>query len=129
MTIEELKNCHVIVGKTSITCKDNSGKTCGIVRDIKVWGNLSARELYDFHKTIRASGIRAAGLCENLIVDGKQLYYLHDLTPIKFYENYFDGKIENDSEKEHYNLRKQIAENAIKHGIIVVPCYIQEKIR
>lgn len=122
MTIKELKNCRVIVGKTSITCKDDRGKTCGIVRNIKAWGTLSARELYDFHKIVRASGIRAAGLCGNLIVDGKQLYYLHDLKPIDFYENYIDGKIE--SEKEHYNLRKQLAENATKYGITTIPCYI-----
>lgn len=124
MTIKELKNRRVIVGKTSITCKDDSGKTCGIVRNVKAWGTLSARELYDFHKAVGASGIRAAGFCGNLIVDGEQLYYLHDLKPIEFYENYIDGKIENNSEKDRYNLRKQLAENAINYGIIAIPCYI-----
>lgn len=124
MKMQDLKKQKIIIGKTSITCKDDSGKTCGIVRNVKAWGTLSARELYDFYKAVGASGIRAAGLCGNLIVDGKQLYYLHDLKPIEFYENYIDGKIENDSEKERYNTRKQIAEKAKEYNIIVIPCYI-----
>lgn len=124
MEVGELRNRKIIIGKTSITCKDDNGKTCGIVRNIKAWRTLSARELLDFYQIVGLSGIRKAGLCDNLIVDGKQLYYFHDLKPIEFYENYFDGKIENEHEKEHYNIRKRIAENAKEYNIIVIPCYI-----
>lgn len=124
MEIQDLKNKKIIIGKMSITCKDENGKTCGIVRNVKTWKTLPLREVFEFHKIVNASGIRAAGLSNNLIVDGKQLYYLHDLKPIEFYENYIDGKIENSSEKERYNTRKQIAEKAKEYNIIVIPCYI-----
>ena len=121
MKMEELKNKCVVVGKTSITCKDEHGKTCGIVRNVKSWKILQPREIFDFAKVVRDSGIRSAGLCDNIIVDGKQLYYLHDLKPLEAVEKYFKDF---PGEQERYNLRVSIAEAAPNYNIIVIPCYV-----
>lgn len=123
MTMQELTNRRVIIGKTSITCKDDHGKTCGIVRNVKAWSALAPREVFDIHKTVTASGIREAHLTDNIIVDGKTVYYLHDLGPLEAYEKHF-STLGISGDLNRYEQRKAIVKTAEAAGVIVVPCYL-----
>jgi hypothetical protein len=123
MRIEELKNQYVKISDRSITCKDENGKTKGIVTNAVKFGKLQPNKQIDYFKQIRAAGLWGNGESEKVyIIDGK-IYYLFNLKPLEFYEKYFAGKPGFESETERYNQRKKMAEEAAKIGT-VIPCYI-----
>lgn len=123
MKIEELKNQRVKISARSLTCKDENGKTKGVVTCAENFLNLRPNLQFQYAKIVRNSGLWSAGESKNVfLIDGK-LYYLFDLSPIEFYEKYYAGKSGWDNEKEKCENRKSLAESAAKY-MEVIPCYI-----
>ena len=60
-----------------------------------------------------------------IVYHDDELYYLHNLKPIEFYEKVFKDCPSSDweSEKKRYNKRLQVAKSLSK-VIHVIPCYI-----
>lgn len=58
MEITEIEGKHVKIGKTSITVKNpETGKTCGVVRNICKFSNLQANRMSDYYKKLRDAGV------------------------------------------------------------------------
>ena len=126
MDILELKNKKVKISPHSITCKDERGKTCGIVRNITLFTQAQPRIQFEHHKTVNVCGMRDGyDLIKNLIISDGKLYYLYDLKPIEFYEKYIKGLSGFESDTKRYNQRIQAAEKAAEY-ITVIPCYIEQ---
>ncbi len=127
MNITEINGKHIKIGKTSITVKNpETGKTCGVIRNIRKFVDLQANKQCDYFKQIRASGAWGSGidgLMDCVIIVDDQLYYLHNLKPIEAYNKYFANAEGFESEEKRYNERLQIAENMQKYAI-VIPCYV-----
>lgn len=123
MKIEELRNQKVKISARSITCKDENGKTKGIVTGAEKFRNLQPNRAIDYFKQIKSAGLWGNGESDNIYIYEGKIYYLFNLKPIETYEKYFSGKPGFETETERYNQRKQLAENAAKIGT-VIPCYI-----
>nr|DAG72207.1 MAG TPA: hypothetical protein [Caudoviricetes sp.] len=128
MKIQELENKKVKIGKTSVTVKGDNGKTCGIVREIFTFKNLQPNKQIDFCAQIRKAGLMSGGLLDRVIVDGDKIYFLFDLKPIKFY-NDFEKRAKAagadfSSEQKHHNELLKIKEQAQANGITVIDCFI-----
>lgn len=123
MKIEELKNQRVKLSPRSITCKDENGKTKGVVSGAVKFEDLQPNKAIDYFHTIRDAGLWGNGESENIYVYGGKIYYLYNLKAVETYKKYFEGKPGFENEEKRYNERKQAAENAAKIGT-VIPCYI-----
>lgn len=125
MEIEDLKGKRIKISKTSITCKDENNKTCGLVRNIKKFMDIRPNLQIDYFGKIRDAGAWGSNLniIDNIILDGNQLYYFDDIGAYEAYEKYFAGNPDYQLETKHYNERKQIAENMRKIAT-VIECYI-----
>lgn len=125
MVINDLKNKRIKISKTSITCKDENDKTCGIVRGIKKFMDVRPNIQVDYFGKIRAAGAWTSNLnvMNNIIMDGNKLYYFDDIGAYETYEKYFAGSTDFELEARNNEERKQIAEN-MKKIATVIECYI-----
>lgn len=127
MKITELENKHVKIGKTSITVKNpETGKTCGVVRNIWKFKDLPPNRQIDYFGAISRAGVwgsRIDGIIDCVIISDNQLCYLHNLNPIEFYNKYISNREEFESDRKGYEERLQIAEN-MKQIATVIPCYV-----
>ena len=75
MDILELKNQRVKISPRSITCRNEYGKTCGVVRNTQLYTQARPAEQMKYHKFVRECGIwghpeLAAGL---ILCDGQYI--------------------------------------------------------
>lgn len=127
MNISEIENKHIKIGKTSITViNTETGKTCGIVRNICKFKDLQANKQINYSKALRNAGLWGCGIdgvMDAVIIAENQLYYLHNLKPIETYNKLFKGVKGFDSERKRAEERQAIAEN-MKQFATVINCYI-----
>lgn len=126
MKIAEVENKHIKICKTSITIKNDSGKTAGVIRGICKYKDLQPNKQHDFFSIVRGAGLwgcSLSGVMDAVVCVDNKLYYLHNLKPIEAYTKYFRDNEMFSSEKKNYEKRLEIAEAAGKL-INVIPCYI-----
>jgi len=126
MKIKDLEGHKVRVGKTSITCVDEYGKTCGVVCRIKNINSVQKNMLSDFYHVLKSAGIwgsKIDGISDSVFTDGKQYYYLNNLTPIEFYEEHLSSHTGFNNDRKRYEQRLVIAKNAAQY-MTVINCYI-----
>lgn len=127
MNILHLENKHIKIGKTSITAiNTKTGKTSGVVRNIRKFKDLQPNKQMEHFKALRSAGLWGCGIdgiIEAVIVVDNQLYYLHNIKPIETYKRYFAGREGFESEQKRAEKRQTIAEN-MKQFATVINCYI-----
>lgn len=123
MKIFELEGKNVKICKTSLTAKDESGKTCGVVTGVKTWKTLSTREQFDVAKAIKKAGIWGSkfDLLKNTVFCGKQIYLLNNLKKKDFYEKYTRGKL---PEEEKRYLEYMEAIEKASGFVKVLNCFV-----
>ena len=127
MHILELENKHIKIGRTSITViNTETDKTCGVVRNIRIFRDLAANKQMEYFKLLRSAGLWGCGIdgvIDAVIISENQLYYLHNLKPIEAYNKYFKGVEGFESEQTRAEKRLAIAENMRQYAT-VINCYI-----
>lgn len=127
MKITELENKHIKIGKTSITVfTPETGKTCGVVRNICKFTDLRGNRQVDYFKQLREAGAWGSGIngiIDSVIIADGQLYYLHNIKAIEDYNRYFAGCESFGADKECYEKRLEIADKMQQYAK-VIPCYI-----
>ena len=123
MNITEITNKHIKIGKTSITVvNEETGKTCGLVRNVFKWKELQPRRKMEFAKQVRPAFVsNIDGILDAVIVDGNDLYYLNDLKPYEFYEKHY----KDESDIKYLAKRDAIIE-AMKEHATIIDCYIDK---
>lgn len=123
MKIFELEGKNVKICKTSLTAKDENGKTCGVATGVKTWKTLSPREQFDVAKTIKKAGIWGSkfDLLKNTVFCGKQIYLLNDLKKKDFYEKYTRGKLP-EEEKRYFEYLETIEKAS--EFVNVLDCFV-----
>ena len=117
MEITDLANKSIKICPRSITCKDKSGKTRGVVSGAVCYTSAPARVKYAFHQIVQASGVWSSGNASHLYIDGNKLYYLYDLSAKDFMEKYPDCC--SDSHKEIVAQLQAVAEKAAEFMTVI----------
>lgn len=127
MKINDINNKKVKIGVTSITVKDDNDKTCGVVRNISRFKDLSPRMAQPLWKKLRECGLWGTKYMENVVVCDGQLCYLHNLKADKFYhdikEILTDCEMLED-ETKRFDYRQDVKNRAEANGIKVMSCYL-----
>lgn len=129
MNIEDVKNRYIKISPRSITVKNENGKTCGVVRDIRLFKDVRPYIQMQYFQALRKAGIwgcKFRNLMQSVIISDGKCYYMHNLTPIENYKRIFESESSKffETEKEHYKQLLNIAEEAKVNGIEVIPCYL-----
>ena len=128
MKIEDVKNMIVKLSPRSITCKNEYGKTCGVVRGIEKFNSLQPNLKFEYFEIVKKSGVWGCKLdneMDRIYCCNKKLYYLFNLYPLENYENFEKKYGVNESSKTYYEKRKKLAVTA-SEVMTVIPCYILE---
>ena len=130
MNIQDLENKKVKISSRSLTCKDENGKTCGVVTQAIQFINAPARDQVDYTKAVRACGIwgnKYREIVQNVVICNKKLYYLNDLSNKAFLEEHTKDHPERleifADIVEKVKEFDAIAEKAAEY-MVVIPCYI-----
>lgn len=125
--MERLIRQYVKIGKTSITIKDDDGKTRGIIRNIQKFTDMPSRYQFEHSKSMRKNGFWGTGLIDNVVFLDKKCYFLLNLRVMEFYEKIFANAENLTSEYyihdlKKFELLKSIAEKQTDE-YTVIPCY------
>ena len=123
MKIDEIIGKSVKIGKTSITVKDEQGKTCGIVKNIKSSSVLSPRDKFDFRQKA-ALGIEFIKSC---VIYNGDWYYLNDIGKMQNLEKSifrWEGTNVDVSNDKKALAKLQEAQKIASKKISVIDCYI-----
>lgn len=120
MIITDIHRDYIKVGKSSITVKDNNGKTKGIVTNCITFSVMTPRDIFLLHKkNIPVDETK------NCVIQNGDIYYLHN----NFLENWI-----NQQKKPEFFTReiaaveqlKKVAEAMRNNGITVIECIIEK---
>lgn len=124
MKITDIENKRVKISSHSITVRNDSNKTCGVVNNVKPFKELRTADQMTYFKGLKECGIFGdSDLLKCFVICDGEPYYLHNLKPIEFYEEVFKGRDGWESEERRYNERKQAAEK-VSQIATVIPCYV-----
>lgn len=124
MDFKDLEGRTVKISAHTITAKDERGKTCGMVRNVRSFSDVPLRVKFDFNKIIRESGLWGNVEMSRVFVDSGRLVWLYPAAHDKFYNEYIKGNESLfESDAAHYEKRREIEKQAIAAGVLVVHCF------
>lgn len=123
MRIEDLANKKVRLSPRSITCLDDTGKTCGVITRAVCFTALRPNMQVDFFNQIRQVGLWTNGEASKCYVCDGKLYYIQDLDRLEKLQKYFVGRAGYEIETDKYNQLRDLAKNATSVAT-VIPCYV-----
>lgn len=124
MNFKDLEGRTVKISSHTITAKDERGKTCGMVRNVRNFLDVPPRVKFDFYKVVRDSGLWNNADMSRVFVDDGRLVWLYPAAYDKFCEEYVKGNESLfSSDMEHYKKRREIEEKAKSAGVLVVHCF------
>lgn len=118
----EIKDCigkNVKISKSSITIKNENGKTCGIVRNIVSLYDLQANKQFEYYKKLKESGLHGKISIKNCIIKDGVVYIFRNIKGKLFNEKY--GYFSEEEKRNAEELDKMYAQVA-KNGIEVIEC-------
>lgn len=118
MKMPEIENKTVKCSPSSITVKDENGKTRGIVRNVSRAYDLPFNRQVELQSKLKGTGIDVRS--KQVYIDDGEIIYLHNLREIAAYE-YLPHLT--DCEQKHLDELKAKAARAVALGITVIPCY------
>lgn len=123
MKISDIVNTSIKISVHSITVKGENGKTAGVVRDVVPYTELRTNEQMKYWRKLREYSMLTPECLKRLIMHDGELYYLHNLKPLEFYETYCQGREGFECERDYYEKRKAFVDK-IAEIATVIPCYI-----
>lgn len=124
MDFKDLEGRTVKISAHTITAKDERGKTCGMVRNVRNFSDVPPRVKFDLHTVLRSSGLWSSDYMNAVFVDAGRLVWLYPAARDKFYNDYVKGNESLfESDAAHYKKRREIEKQAIAAGVLVVHCF------
>lgn len=124
MDFKDLEGRTVKISAHTITAKDERGKTCGMVRNVRSFSDVPPRVKFDFNKIIRESGLWGNVEMSRVFVDDKLLVWLYPAHKDEFYNKYVKGNESLfEADAAYYKKRREIEKQAIAAGVLVVHCF------
>lgn len=128
MEIMGLNGKRIRIGKTSITCVGDNGKTCGLVRGIFNIDSCTGSRQFDLFQVVNKAGLWGSkqDFSKNVFSDGKTVFYIHNSRLDETYKKYFEGKEGFENEEKHHLERQEARQKAINAGFVVVDCNVMQ---
>ena len=107
-------------GKTSITVKDNKGKTKGIITNCKTFHNMPPREQFELHSKLKKAGVeKSLSVASSCVLKDGDVFYLYNQSLKKHIEKYgaFD-----ESEQKRLDEMEDVSKMLKEHNIPVIEC-------
>lgn len=124
MDFKDLEGRTVKISAHTITAKDERGKTCGMVRNVRSFSDVPPRVKFDLHTVLRSSGLWSSDYMNAVFVDAGRLVWLYPAARDKFYNDYVKGNESLfEADAAHYKKRREIEKQAIAAGVLVVHCF------
>ena len=126
MTMNDLQGRRVKISASTLTVKDEDGKTRGLVRGVRPFKSWSIKEEFENNKLLGLSGLwgganRRLIDLDRVILDGSKMYFLHDLRKEENYNKYFANC---EAEKERHAQYMEILKKCEAAGVTVIKCYV-----
>ena len=111
MQITDINGDYIKIGKTSITVKNENGKTRGVVTGCTVIDNtIAPRILFDLSTNFKKHGLSIMDFYGNIILKNGEMFYLHNLSLGDFLDKY----AKNHDECFEADFKKQDKQNALR---------------
>ena len=124
MDFKDLEGRTVKISAHTITAKDERGKTCGMVRNVRSFADVPPRSKFDVFPILKKCGLWGNVESKYIFVDDGRLIWLYPAGLDKFYHEYIEGNESLfSSDMEHYKKRREIEEKAKSAGVLVVHCF------
>lgn len=118
----EIKDCigkRIKISKSSITIKNEEGKTCGVVRNIISLYDLQANKQMEYYRTIKNLGLHGKIDIKDCIISNGIMYVFRNIKSKLFHEKY--GYVD-DYEREKAEEQKRTYQTFKDSGITVIEC-------
>lgn len=108
MEIKDLNGRNIRISKNSITCKGDNGKTCGVVRNTTLFGDLQPNKRLNYFRKLRQHNIWGSKFVDcnkEVVIKDNEMYIFHNIHSRLFYEKYgfiAEGEKEKQEEKENF---------------------------
>ncbi len=133
MNITDIKeNDHIKLSMTSITVKDENGKTKGIVTNCRIPKTdprISFSIFSKLQKDLKGTGFHTTSVMSEIVINNNEMYYLHDVLLEKMVSEYLNKYKGNknvlDALKKDIALiesKKQLLAALESGGIKVIRC-------
>lgn len=118
----EIKDCankKVKISKSSITIKNEDGKTCGVVRNIVSLYDMQANKQFEYYKQIKSAGLQGKISIKDCIISDEIMYVFRNIKSKLYHEKY--GYFTED-EKEKAGEIQKIYDSVVAAGFEVIEC-------
>lgn len=118
----EMKDCQgklVKICKSSITIKDENGKTCGVVRDITRFSDVQPNKQFEIGSCLRKMGVAKWVDMSACVMKGTNFYFLRNVKSKLFHEKH---GFFSDEEKQRYDKTNEAYEKITAAGLEVIEC-------
>lgn len=124
MTIKELEGKRVMLSRSTITVKDDEGKTKGMVRGLCRFNDAPNSKQFELAPLLKSSGIWDNGELSCTYIDGSSLVYVYNQRRDDMYEKYNLSQFEED--EKHYQERQELLKKLDASGdkVKVVRCHV-----
>lgn len=121
MTMEDLEGQWIQIGKTSVTVKNRkTGKTAGIVRDIRKIDEIPNNKMMDFYKKLNECGLFDGNVDSNhILVKDDEIYYLYSTKALNVEKECKDRGFNSSYDKTMGIINKVNATD----GVTAIPVY------
>ena len=109
--------------KTSITVKDQEGKTKGVITDCRTFQNMSTRDQFDLHNKLKKFGVNNLDIASHCVIKDGNIFYLYNVSLRKHIERYGVFDI---SEQNRLDKLEQAAKQLTESNIQVIECLFIE---
>lgn len=124
----EIKDCigkKIKIGKTSITIKNDNGKTCGVVRGVTSLADMQFNKQAEYSRVLRKNGLlgNETNMKDIIVSDGK-MYCFRNAYTKEFYEKFHEkyGYID-DADREQCERMEITYKKFQDAGIDVIEYY------
>lgn len=124
MDFKDLEGRTVKISAHTITAKDERGKTCGMVRNVRNFLDVPPRVKFEVFPILKKCGLWGNVERKYIFVDRGRLVWLYPAAHDKFYNDFVKGNESLfESDAAHYKKRREIEKQAIAAGVLVVHCF------
>lgn len=118
----EIRDCvgkRVKISKSSITIRDDRGKTCGVVRNIISLYDMQPNKQIDYWHILKKAGLNGKISLANIIIKDEKMYAFRNIKSKLFHKKY--GYF-SDEEKKRAEQEEEVFQEFCDAGIEVIEC-------